>query len=69
MLADLRRTHAHLLAVVVGVPESDLDRLASHYQPDELADDPDSIAGWITHICDEHLREHVVWIQQLAARG
>jgi hypothetical protein len=69
VVADLRRTHQRLLTVVAAVPEDDLEHLAAHYQPDELADDTDTIAVWITHICDEHLREHVVWIQQLAARG
>jgi hypothetical protein len=68
VLADLRRTHEQLLAVVAELPEGDLEQLAANYQPEELADDPDSIAGWITHICDEHLREHVAWIQQLTAR-
>ncbi len=67
VLADLRRTHERLLAVVAAVPEDDLERLAAHYQPDELADDTDTIAGWITHVCDEHLREHVAWIQRHAA--
>ena len=69
VLAELRHTHERLLAVVAALPEGDLDRRAADYQPDELADDPDSIAGWITHICDEHLREHVGWIQRLLARG
>jgi hypothetical protein len=67
VLADLRRTHERLLAVVAAVPEDDLVRLAAHFQPEELADDTDSIAVWIDHICDEHLREHVVWIQRLTA--
>jgi hypothetical protein len=67
VLADLRRTHERLRAVVAAVPEDDLERLAAHYQPDELADDTDSIAGWITHVCDEHLREHVAWIQRHTA--
>jgi hypothetical protein len=69
VVADLRRTHERLLAVIAAVPEDDLERLAAHYQPEELADDTDTIADWITHICDEHLREHVAWIQGLAARG
>jgi hypothetical protein len=69
VLADLRRTHEQLLAVVASLPEDDLELLAAHYQPEELAGDADTIAGWITHICDEHLREHVIWIQQLTARG
>ena len=63
--ADLRRTHERLLAVVAALPEGDLEQLAAHFQPDELADDTDSIAVWITHVCDEHLREHVDWIQRL----
>jgi len=65
VLADLRRTHEQLLAVVAALPEGDLERLAADYQPEELADDTDSIAGWIAHICDEHLRDHVDWIQDL----
>ena len=65
MLADLRRTHERLLAVVATLPEGDLERLAGHYQPEELADDMDSIAGWIAHNCDERLREQVDWIQRL----
>jgi hypothetical protein len=65
VLADLRRTHERLLAVVATLPEGDLERLATHFQPEELADDTDAIAGWIAHICDEHLREHVDWIQRL----
>jgi hypothetical protein len=65
VLADLRRTHERLLAVITALPEDDLERLAADYQPDELADDPDSITGWISHICDEHLRDHVGWIQRL----
>jgi hypothetical protein len=69
VLADLRRTHEKLLAVVAALPEGDLARLAADYQPDELADDTDSIAGWIDHICDEHLREHVAWIQRLTGSG
>jgi hypothetical protein len=67
VLADLRQTHARLLAVIAALPEDDLERLAADYQPDELADDTDSIAAWIAHICDEHLRDHVVWIQGLTA--
>jgi hypothetical protein len=51
VLADLRRTHERLLAVVAAVPEHDLERLAAHYQPVELADDTDTIAVWIAHIC------------------
>jgi hypothetical protein len=67
VLGDLQRTHERLLAVVAALPEDDLERLAVHYLPAELADDQDSIARWITHICDEHLREHIVWIEQLTA--
>src|SRR3954453_11816459 len=67
VVADLRNTHDRLLAAIAALPEDDLERPAAHYQPDELADDPDSIARWITHICDEHLREHVDWIQRLTA--
>jgi hypothetical protein len=69
VLADLRRTHERLLAVVAALPECDLERLAAHYQPEELAGDTDSIAVWIAHICDEHLRDHVGWIQGLAANS
>ena len=65
VLADLRRTHERLLAVAAALPEGDLERPAADYQPEELADDTDSIAVWITHICDEHLRDHVGWIQGL----
>jgi len=65
VLADLRRTHEQLLAVIAALPEGDLERLAADYQPEELADDTDSIAVWIAHICDEHLRDHVGWIQQI----
>jgi hypothetical protein len=43
------------------------DRLAADYQPEELAGDQDSIARWIDHICDEHLRDHVAWIGELTA--
>ena len=46
------------------MPEGDLNRPAADYQPEELAGDPDSIARWIDHICDEHLRDHVRWIGQ-----
>lgn len=66
VLADLRRTHERLLAVIAALPEDDLRRLAADYQPEELAGDTDSISGWIAHICDEHLRDHVSWIQPLA---
>ena len=31
MLADLRRTHERLLAVVAALPEGDLERLATHF--------------------------------------
>jgi len=65
--ADLRRTHERLLVVVAALPEGDLERLAADYQPEELADDTDSIAVWIAHICDEHLRQHIDWIQRLTA--
>jgi hypothetical protein len=67
VLADLRNTHERLLAAIATLPEDDLERLAADYQPDELADDPDSIARWITHICDEHMREHIEWLQRLTA--
>ncbi len=67
VLADLRGTHERLLAAVAAVPEADLGRPAADYQPEELAGDPDSIARWIDHICDEHLRDHVGWIRQLTA--
>ena len=67
VLADLRGTHERLLAVVAALPEDDLDRLAADYQPEELAGDQDSVARWIDHICDEHLRDHVAWIGQLTA--
>ena len=67
VLADLRRTHERLLAVIAALPEDDLERLAANYQPEELADDTDSIAVWIAHICDEHLWDHVGWIQGLTA--
>ena len=69
VLADLRRTHERLLAAIAAVPEDDLERLAADYQPEELAGDTDSIADWIHHICDEHLRDHVGWIQGLAANS
>jgi Protein of unknown function (DUF1706) len=65
VLTDLRRTHEQLLAAIAALPEGDLERLAADYQPEELADDTDSIAVWIAHICDEHLRDHVGWIQQI----
>jgi hypothetical protein len=65
VLADLRRTHDRLLAAIAALPEGDLERLAADYQPEELADDTDSIAVWIAHICDEHLRDHVNWIRHL----
>jgi len=67
VLADLRRTHERLLAAIAALPEGDLERLAADYEPEELAGDTDSIAGWIHHICDEHLRDHVGWIQGLSA--
>ncbi len=67
VLADLRGTHERLLAAVAAVPADDLDRLAADYQPEELAGDQDSLARWIDHICDEHLRDHVGWIGQLTA--
>jgi len=66
VLADLRHTHERLLAAIAAVPEGDLERLAADYQPEELAGDTDSIAVWIHHICDEHLRDHVDWIQRLS---
>ena len=69
VVADLRGTHARLLAAIAAVPEADLGRPAAAYQPEELAGDPDSIARWIDHICDEHLRDHVAWIGQLTAGG
>jgi hypothetical protein len=65
VLTDLRRTHERLLAAIAALPEDDLERLAADYQPEELAGDTDSIAVWIHHICDEHLRDHVDWIQPL----
>jgi hypothetical protein len=65
VLDDLRRTHERLLAAIAALPEGDLERLAADYQPEELADDTDSIAVWIAHICDEHLRDHAEWIQHL----
>ena len=67
VLVDLRRTHERLLAVITTLPDDDLERLAADYQPQELADDTDSIGGWIAHICDEHLRDHVDWMQRLTA--
>jgi hypothetical protein len=67
VLADLRRTHEQLLGVIADLPEHDLERLAADYQPEELAGDTDTIAGWIAHICDEHLRDHVDWIEGLSA--
>ena len=67
VLADMRRTHQQLLAAIAALPEDDLERLAADYQPEELADDTDSISVWIVHICDEHLRDHVGWIQRLTA--
>jgi hypothetical protein len=69
VLADLRGTHARLLAAIAAVPEADLGRPAAAYQPEELAGDPDSIARWIDHICDEHLRDHAAWIGRLTAGG
>jgi hypothetical protein len=69
VLADLRRTHEQLLAAIAALPEGDLERLAADYQPEELADDTDSIAVWIHHICDEHPRDHVAWIQGLTGSG
>ena len=57
VLTDPRRTHEQLLAVVANVPDADLGRPATDYQLEELAGDTDSIAGWIDHICDEHLRD------------
>jgi Mycothiol maleylpyruvate isomerase N-terminal domain len=69
VLADLRRTHERLLAVVAALPEGDLERLATHFQPEELADDTDAIAGWIVHICDEHPRERVDWILRLTGNS
>lgn len=65
VLTGLRDTHKRLLAAIAELPEGDLDLLAAHYQPDELGDDTDTIAGWITHVCDEHLRDHVGWIRTL----
>jgi hypothetical protein len=67
VLADMRRTHEQLLAAIAALPDDDLERLAADYQPEELADDTDSISVWIAHICDEHLRDHVGWIQRLTA--
>ena len=68
VLADLQGTHERLLAAVAAVPADDLDRRAADYQPEELAGDQDSLARWIDHICDEHLRDHVGWIRELIAR-
>jgi DinB superfamily len=68
VLTDLRDTHGCLMAVIAALPEGDLEQLPSHYQPDELGEDTDTIAGWITHICDEHLRDHVEWIRDLRKR-
>ena len=69
VMADLRRTHERLLAAIAAVPEDDLERLAAAYQPEELAGDTDSVADWIHHICDEHLRDHVGWIQGITANN
>ena len=65
VLADLRSTHERLVAAIAALPEDDLERLAADYQPEELAGDTDSVAVWIHHICDEHLGDHVDWIQRL----
>ena len=67
VMADLRRTHERLLAVIAAVPEDDLERLAADYQPEELAGDTDSIADWIHHICDEHLEDHIDWMHKSRA--
>ncbi|MDF3042409.1 MAG: hypothetical protein K0Q71_5115 [Thermomicrobiales bacterium] len=65
VLADLRLTRERLRVVIAALPEDDLKRLAADNQPEELADDTDSIAVWIDHICAEHLRDHVNWIRRL----
>lgn len=68
VLAALRDTHVRLRTVIAALPDGDLERLVAGYQPDELGDDTGTITAWITHICDEHLRDHTGWIQELNAR-
>ncbi|MFN8594098.1 MAG: DinB family protein [Thermomicrobiales bacterium] len=67
VMGNLRQTRQRLLAVVAALPDADLERLAAEYQPEELDGDTDSIAGWVYHICDEHLQDHIGWIKEISS--
>jgi hypothetical protein len=65
VLADYRRSHEELLAVLETMSDDDLYRPYSHYRPDDPPYNPNPVFGWIAGNTFEHYEEHLGWMRQL----
>jgi hypothetical protein len=66
VLAELRATHADLLATLAGLTDVDLRRTYSSFLPDEPGrESGEPIVGWIAGNTYEHYAEHIPWFQRL----
>jgi hypothetical protein len=69
-LAELRNTHAQLLALLEPLTDDDLSRRYRHYLPDEPGDgDGPPAMNVIKGNSASHFAEHLAWIEALASTG
>lgn len=65
----LRRTHEELLATIDALSDADLHKTYSYYQPQEPGEDSGQpILRWVVGNSSGHYREHLPWIQAIAAQ-
>ena len=65
----LRQSQEHLLHALSGLSEDALLRGYSYFQPDFPDEDSGRpITAWVTGNSNAHYREHLPWIQAIAAR-
>ncbi len=66
VLAELRATHADLLAELAILADADLQRTYSSFLPDEPGRESGApIVGWLAGNTYEHYAEHIPWLKPL----
>src|SRR5712692_9145314 len=66
---SMRRTHEALLATIDALSDADLLKTYSYYQPQEPGEDSgQAILRWVVGNSSGHYREHLPWIQAIAAQ-
>jgi hypothetical protein len=67
VLGDLRQTRQRVRSAILSLSGDDLAQPVAAISPDELGGEEGSLAEWIVDYCDDHLREHLDLVKQIAA--